>query len=69
VVHIERDTSYSFARIYCVPVAGVENFGEVMVLEPRKVATLPPELTVEASGAPAAPEKGARVKKKRVLRD
>lgn len=25
VVQIERDTSYSFARIYCEPVAGVEN--------------------------------------------
>lgn len=69
VVHIERDTSYSFARIYCVPVAGVENFGEVMVLEPRKVAPLPPELSADLSSAPAAPEKGPRVKKKRVLKD
>jgi rod shape-determining protein MreC len=35
VVHIERDTSYSFARIFCMPLAGVENFSEVMILDPR----------------------------------
>lgn len=38
VVHIERDTSYSFARIYCAPIAGVENFGEVIILNPRDPA-------------------------------
>lgn len=40
VVHIERDTSYSFARISCTPVAGVENFGEVVILNPRDPALL-----------------------------
>ncbi len=49
VVHIERDTSYSFARIFCVPVAGVENFGEVMVLDPRATTLLPSQLTTEAA--------------------
>jgi rod shape-determining protein MreC len=39
VVNIERDSAYSFARIFCVPVAGVENFGEVMVLDPRQPLT------------------------------
>lgn len=38
VVHIERDTSYSFARIYCEPVAGVEKHGEVMIIEARTPA-------------------------------
>jgi rod shape-determining protein MreC len=38
VVQVERDTSYSFARIYCEPVAGVENFGEVMVWIPKEPA-------------------------------
>ena len=33
VVHIERDTASSFARIHCAPVAGVETFGEIMVLD------------------------------------
>ena len=41
VVHIERDTSYSFARIYCVPLAGVENYGDVMILDPREPIVLP----------------------------
>jgi rod shape-determining protein MreC len=44
VVHIERDTSYSFARIFCAPLAGVENFSEVMVLDPRPAIALPEQL-------------------------
>ena len=49
VVHIEHNTAYSFARIYCTPVAGVENFGEIMVLDPRQSMPLPDELAKEAS--------------------
>ena len=69
VVHIERDTSYSFARIYCIPVAGVENFGEVMVLDPRETITLPVQLTSEAAveGAKSLVKPG--VKKKRLKRE
>lgn len=70
VVHIERDTSYSFARIYCVPVAGVENFGEVMVLEPRTPIALPAQLTAESAidtGKPS--DKPLRAKKKRLKKD
>lgn len=48
VINIERDSAYSFARIFCAPVAGVENFGEIMVLDPRQ--PLPP----------APPESGSR---------
>jgi rod shape-determining protein MreC len=67
VVHIERDTSYSFARIHCAPLAGVENFGEVMILEARVPQALPAELE---AGAPApGSEKGGRLKKKRIVRD
>lgn len=69
VIHIERDTSYSFARIYCVPVAGVENFGEVMVLDPRETAPLPVELTNEASVANAKNSAKPGLKKKRLKRD
>ena len=32
---IERDTSYSFARILCSPLAGVENHEVVLLLEPK----------------------------------
>ncbi len=46
VVSIERDSAYSFARIFCVPIAGVENFGEIMVLDAR---TPLPERPPEAS--------------------
>ena len=42
VINIERDSAYSFARIYCAPVAAVENFGEVMILDPRKALPAPP---------------------------
>ncbi len=64
VVHIERDTSYSFARIYCVPVAGVENFGEVLVLDPRETTPLPAQLTKEAAPGAKTPAKlGAKSKR------
>ena len=53
VVHIEHNTSYSFARIYCTPVAGVENFGEIMVLDPRQSTPLPEELAEESSSSNA----------------
>ncbi len=70
VVHIERDTSYSFARIYCVPVAGVENFGEVMVLEPRAATALPAELNSDAVGdGGKGADKPLRAKKKRLKKD
>lgn len=32
---VERDTSYSFARILCSPLAGVENHELVLLLEPK----------------------------------
>ena len=69
VVSIERDTSYSFARIYCVPVAGVENFGEVMVLDPRETIPLPAQLNSEAAdiGAKSSAKSGA--KKKRLQKE
>ena len=70
VVQIERDTSYSFARIYCVPLAGVENFGEVMVLDPREPIVLPPQLIHETTAAlvkPSLAKPGA--KKKRLKKE
>ena len=69
VVQIERDTSYSFARIYCEPIAGVENFGEVMVMDPKETVAIPAELLPE-SGNGAGKGKGAAkpVPKKRRLK-
>jgi rod shape-determining protein MreC len=59
VSHIERDISYTFARVYCLPLAGVENFGEVMVLDPREALAIPEPLTQPSTPAPAR-KPGAR---------
>ncbi len=65
VVNIERDSAYSFARIFCVPIAGVENFGEVMILAPRQAR---PERPPEGASR-AASNDGQRVKKKRTAKN
>lgn len=50
VSRIERDSAYSFARIFCNPIAGVENFSEVFILNPRlPISTLPPSVAVSRS--------------------
>ncbi len=70
VVHIERDTSYSFARIFCMPLAGVENFSEVMVLDPRPAVALPAQLASEAAGREAKPPvRAGQARKKRLRKD
>ena len=70
VVHIERDTSYSFARIYCAPLAGVENFSEVMVLDPKEPTALPNQLMMEAATTAATkPSSALGAKKKRLKRE
>lgn len=67
VINIERDSAYSFARIFCVPVAGVENFGEIMVLAPRQA--LPPAPPEAAGRGADSGEKGSlRPKKKRAAK-
>jgi len=60
VVHIERDTSYSFARIYCAPTAGVENFGEIMVLDPREAIQIPEQLKAPAATGNPVAKPGAK---------
>lgn len=62
VAHLERDTTYSFARIVCTPVAGVENFGEVMILNPREAQPARPEERA-TDNAGDKPSKGRRVKR------
>lgn len=70
VVHIESDTAYSFARIFCIPLAGVEHFSEVMVLDPRPVVALPEELANEVAGSRAkAAANSGQIKKKRPKKD
>ncbi len=70
VVHIERDTSYSFARIFCMPLAGVENFAEVMVLDPRPPLVLPDQLAQDSRLRDAkAGGKSGQAKKKRLRKE
>lgn len=64
VVNIERDSAYSFARIFCIPIAGVENFGEVMILDPRQpLPAAPPESAGRSSNSSG--KNGTRQKLKR----
>ncbi len=67
VINIERDSAYSFARIFCAPIAGVENFGELMVLSPRE-ALPPPPPEAKARGGDGGSDKGLRPKKKRAAK-
>ena len=67
VINIERDSAYSFARIFCVPVAGVENFGEIMVLAPRE-AKPPPPPEAASRGSDGSEKNGQRVKKKKAAK-
>ena len=67
VINIERDSAYSFARIFCAPIAGVENFGELMVLTPRE-AIPPPPPEAKARGGDGGNEKGMRPKKQRAAK-
>jgi rod shape-determining protein MreC len=57
VISVERDSAFAFARIVCQPLAGVENFGEVMVLAPRQAVPPAPPETPGRSGNTGAPKK------------
>jgi rod shape-determining protein MreC len=67
VVNIERDSAYSFARIFCAPIAGVENFGELMVLDSRQaLPEQPPE--GRSRGTDSSDNPTLRPKKKRAAK-
>ncbi len=59
---IDRDNSFSFARITCDPIAGVERHGLVLVLGERH--GLPPRPEEAAGSHERKPSKGERVRKK-----
>ena len=67
VIRIERDSAYSFARIFCQPLAGVENFGEVMILTPRETLPAPPPASA-SRGDDGADKNSLRPKKKRAAK-
>lgn len=59
VARIDRDSSYSFARILCQPAAGIEQHGTVLVLGNREaLPQVPPEPPVR--DVPAKAKKGRR---------
>lgn len=60
VVNIDRDNSFSFARIDCAPIAGVERHGQVLILGRR----VTPPLPAEAAPTSEKPSKGARIRRK-----
>ena len=62
VTAIERDTAFSFARIRCTPLAGVERHGQVLVLGRPPENAKPPEEVIEK------PEAVVKAKKKKGLR-
>lgn len=59
IKHIDRDTTYAFARIQCEPIAGVERHGQVLVLGQREA--LPPQPPEPANQD--MPLKGRRARK------
>ncbi len=61
VIRIDRDNSYAFARIYCQPLAGVEQHGQVLVLGKRIDLPPPPEDAFDDKAKAAA--KGKKLKK------
>jgi rod shape-determining protein MreC len=60
VVKIDRDNSFSFARIDCEPLGGVERHGQVLILGRR----ITPPLPEEAAPKSTKPAKGAKVRRK-----
>lgn len=65
VLKIDRDSAYSFARITCTPLAGVERHGLALVLGRRNA--LPPQ-PADVAATPEPPAAGKRVKRKEKAR-
>ena len=60
VVKIDRDNSFSFARIRCVPLAGVERHGQVLILGARIAPPPPDEPVAQNDKSPAKGRKALR---------
>jgi rod shape-determining protein MreC len=59
VISIDRNTSFSFARIDCAPLAGVERHGQVLVLG-KRIAPEVPDEPIEPIKKPAKGRKTAK---------
>jgi len=60
VVKTDRDNSFSFARIACEPLAGIERYGQVLVLGRR----VTPPLPEERAASPETPTKGRKIRRR-----
>ncbi|MBL8382810.1 MAG: rod shape-determining protein MreC [Burkholderiales bacterium] len=58
VTRVERGAGFAFARIVCVPAAGIDRFGQVLVLTTEKIVAPPPP--------PEAEEKLPKGKRRKV---
>jgi rod shape-determining protein MreC len=58
VLRIEREAGYAFARIICKPAAGIDHFGQVLVLTAEKQAVSMP--------APETEEKSVKGKRRKL---
>ncbi|MDE2598210.1 MAG: rod shape-determining protein MreC [Rhodocyclaceae bacterium] len=56
---IDRDAAYTFARILCEPIAGVERNGQVLVLAPRNMPAAQPDEQISND----KPGRGRKVKR------
>jgi rod shape-determining protein MreC len=65
VAQIDRDAAYSFARILCVPVAGVENRDTVLLLKPRAAEGPRPD-SIDEPAPDAAGDKAGKQRKRKV---
>lgn len=61
VKKIDRDAAFTFARILCEPLAGVERHGQVLVLASRALPTARPD--EPESNTDARPGKGRKVRR------
>lgn len=61
VARVDRDAAYSFARILCEPVAGVERHGQVLILGLREFPAAPPQF--DETERRDTPSKRKRVRK------
>ena len=59
ITRIEREAGYAFAKIICKPAAGIDRFGQVLVLMNEARALPPPPPTPEAEEK----DKGGKIKR------
>ncbi len=60
VKHVNRETTYAFARIQCEPIAGVERHGLALILGRREAPPPPPDTAEQDKEKPVKVKKGRK---------